>query len=586
MKIFKKLYHLLSTQERKKAGLLLIMIIIMSLLDMLGVASILPFMTVLANPGLIETNIVLNIMFKISSEFGVETNQEFLFTLGILVFILLIVSLAFKALTNYAQNLFVSMREHSIGKRLVEGYLHQPYSWFLNHHSADLGKTILSEVAQVVGNGLYPVIDVISKSIITIAIMTLLFFIDPKLTLVVCLSFGSTYLLTFYIVQKLLKQIGKDRLNNNQLRFLAVSEAFGATKEVKAGGLEEVFIKKFSDSTQIYARTNVLSQVIAILPRYIFEAVAFGGILLILLYTKAQTGDFINSLPIISLYAFAGYRLMPAFQQIYSALTQLAFVSPSIDKLNNDLKELKVHEKNQDQVDIIFNKAIKLNKIYYNYPNTSRTSLNNVKLTIPARSTVGIIGQTGCGKTTMVDIILGLLEPMKGTLEVDEKIITRKNVRSWQRSIGYVPQSIFLSDDTVAANIAFGVDTKNIDLEAVKKASKIANLHEFVKDELPKQYQTKIGENGVRLSGGQRQRIGVARALYHNPKVLIFDEATSALDSQTEKLIMGAINNLKGDITIILIAHRLDSLKNCDNIYLLDKGELKGQRSFEDLAKN
>jgi ABC-type multidrug transport system fused ATPase/permease subunit len=314
--------------------------------------------------------------------------------------------------------------------------------------------------------------------------------------------------------------------------------------------------------------------------------VAFGGILLILLYTKAQTGDFINSLPIISLYAFAGYRLMPAFQQIYSALTQLAFVSPSIDKLNNDLKELKVHEKNQDQVAITFNKAIKLNKIYYNYPNTSRTSLNNVKLTIPARSTVGIIGQTGCGKTTMVDIILGLLEPMKGTLEVDEKIITRKNVRSWQRSIGYVPQSIFLSDDTVAANIAFGVDTKNIDLEAVKKASKIANLHEFVKDELPKQYQTKIGENGVRLSGGQRQRIGVARALYHNPKVLIFDEATSALDSQTEKLIMGAINNLKGDITIILIAHRLDSLKNCDNIYLLDKGELKGQRSFEDLAKN
>ena len=586
MKIFKKLYHLLSTQERMKAGLLLIMIIIMSLLDMLGVVSILPFMTVLANPGLIETNIVLNIMFKISSEFGVETNQEFLFTLGILVFILLIVSLAFKALTNYAQNLFVSMREHSIGKRLVEGYLHQPYSWFLNHHSADLGKTILSEVGQVVGNGLYPAIDIISKSIITIAIITLLFFIDPKLTLVICLLFGSTYLLTFYIVQKLLKRIGNKRLNNNQLRFLAVSEAFSATKEIKAGGLEEVFIKKFSDSTQIYARTNVLSQAIAILPRYIFEAVAFGGILLILLYTKAQTGDFINSLPIISLYAFAGYRLMPAFQQIYSALTQLAFVSPSIDKLNNDLKKLKVHEKNQDQVAITFNKEIKLNKIFYNYPNTSRTSLNYVSLTIPSRSTVGIIGQTGCGKTTMVDIILGLLEPVKGTLEVDEKIITRKNVRSWQRSIGYVPQSIFLSDDTVAANIAFGVDTKNIDLEAVEKASKIANLHGFVKDELPEQYQTKIGENGVRLSGGQRQRIGVARALYHNPKVLIFDEATSALDSQTEKLIMGAINNLKGDITIILIAHRLDSLKNCDNIYLLDKGELKGQRSFEDLAKN
>jgi len=287
-----------------------------------------------------------------------------------------------------------------------------------------------------------------------------------------------------------------------------------------------------------------------------------------------QTNNFSNSLPIISLYVYAGYRLMPAVQQIYLSFAKLAFVGPSLDNLNEDIKNLKLFNKNQDQGILSLNKTITLKNIYYNYPNSSRTALKNINLSIPVKSTVGLIGVTGSGKTTIVDIILGLLEAQKGTLEIDGQVITEKNSRSWQRSIGYVPQHIYLADETVEANIAFGVEPKNINKESVEKASKIANLHEFVIEELPKQYETTIGERGVRLSGGQRQRIGIARALYHNPKVLVLDEATSALDNQTEKAVMDAINNLNKDMTTILIAHRLNTVKNCDTIFQLENGKL------------
>ena len=235
---------------------------------------------------------------------------------------------------------------------------------------------------------------------------------------------------------------------------------------------------------------------------------------------------------------------------------------------------------------MLLNKSITLKNIYYNYPNVSRTALSGINLSIPVKTTIGLVGATGCGKTTTVDIILGLLEPQRGTLEVDGKIIKNNNSRAWQRSIGYVPQNIYLSDDTIAANIAFGIDPRDINKEKIEKCSKIANLHEFVINELPKQYQTTIGERGIRLSGGQRQRIGIARALYHNPQVLILDEATSALDNQTEEAVMDAVNNLSKNITIILIAHRLSTVKKCDQIFLLEKGKLKNQGTFDELIKN
>ena len=587
MQTFKKILFLLTPRERKSASLLLLMILIMALLDVIGVASILPFMAVLTNPSLIETNLILNAMFEASNIFGVKNNQQFLFFLGVSVFLLLIFSLIFKALTIYVQTRFIQMRLHSISKRLFSAYLHQPFSWFLSRHSANLGKTILSEVQRVIGSGISPLIDLISKAIVIIALLTLLILADPKLAFVVGLLFGGSYGLIFYFVKIYLKKIGIEQLKSNQSRFLLVNDAFGAAREVKVLGLEQIYIKLFSKSAQAHASTKTLSNVIAQIPRFILEAIAFGGILLMILYQMTQSGSFINSLPIISLYVLAGYRLMPAFQNVYTSLTQLTFVGPSLDKLHDDLKNLEIFKENEKAIGLIkLNNKITLNNIYYNYPNTSRTALKEISLSIAAKSTVGFVGATGSGKTTIIDIILGLLEAQKGTLEVDGEIITKQNSRSWQRSIGFVPQHIFLSDNTIAENIAFGIEPKDINQEMVEKASKIANLHNFVMDELPKQYKTTIGERGVRLSGGQRQRIGIARALYGNPQILILDEATSALDNQTEKFVMDAINNLNKHITIIIVAHRLTTVKNCDTIFLLDKGQLKNKGTFEELIKN
>ena len=583
MQNFKKLFYILSYKERRDAFLLLIMIIITALLDTIGVASILPFITVITDPDLIETNVFLKTIFVNSNRFGVETEQEFLFFLGTLMFVILNTSLSFKAVTNYLQILFVRMREFTIGKRLIEGYLCQPYSWFLSRHSADLGKNILSEVATVITGGMGSIIDLIAKSILVIVLLIFLIIINPQLTLVVGLSLAITYLLVYYFVRNFLNRIGENRLKNNQLRFTAVSEAFGAIKEVKAGGLEEIYVKSFSNSAKIFAKTQASSQVVAQLPRFILESLAFGGILLLILYYISKTGNLNNSLPIISLYVFAGYRLLPAFQQIYSSFTRLTFAGPAIDKLLNEINNLKPENKNQSLDLITFDKKICLSHIHYNYPNSSRNALTDISFIIPAKSTVGLIGKTGCGKTTTVDIILGLLKPQIGTLEVDGKIITEHNTRAWQQLIGYVPQHIYLSDDTLMANIAFGVEYKNINKDMVKKVSKIANLHQFVTNELPDEYHTVIGERGVRLSGGQRQRIGLARALYHNPKLLILDEATSALDNKTEREVMESIDKLSKDLTTIVIAHRLDTIKKCDKIFLLEKGTIKNEVKFKEL---
>ena len=583
MQTLKKLFYILTPHERKRAIFLLIMISIMALLDMIGVASILPFMAVLTNPSLIETNLILNSMFQTSSIFGVESNQQFLFVLGIFVFVLLVISLVFKALTTYAQVRFAQMREYTIGKRLMEGYLYQPYSWFLNQHSADVGKNVLAEVSIVISKGITPLIELISKGMVTIAIIILLLLADPKLSLIVGFSISISYIIIYYLIRNYLSRIGNKRLENNRIRFLSISEAFGATKEVKVAGLEQTYIKLFSDSSKICAKSLASSQMIAQLPRFFLEAIAFGGIMITVLFMTAKSGSFISSAPIISLYVFAGYRLMPAVQMIYASLTKLTFVGPSLDKLSDELKNLKpINEKYRNGV-LSLKQSISLKNVDYSYPNSSRTALKNINLNIPAKSIVGLVGSTGSGKTTTVDIILGLLEVQNGTLEIDGKVITKQNLRSWQRSVGYVPQHIYLSDNTVASNIAFGVEPKDINQNLVEKASKIADLHNFVTKELPNQYQTTIGERGVRLSGGQRQRIGIARALYHNPQVIILDEATSALDYQTEKAVMDAVNKLSKNITIILIAHRLNTVKRCDKIFLLEKGELINEGTFEEL---
>ena len=586
MKPLKKLFDLLSPPERKQAGLLSVMMLVVALLDMLSVASIMPFMAVLANPGLLQSNEFLAWFYQHASAVGISGPEQFLLVLGVLVFVVLLSSLAFKALTAYAQTRFSLMREYSICRRLVEGYLQQPYSWFLSRHSADLGQTILSEVNMVMGQALTPVMQLVAQSAVMVALVALLLLVDPALALTVGVVLGAAYSIVFKLMAGFLARTGGERVEANRGRYRAVSEAFGAAKEVKVGGLEKVYVKRFAAPARRYAKHQASAQVVGQLPGFALEALAFGGMILLVLVLMTRSGSFASVLPIIALYAFAGYRMMPALHVIYSALTQLRYAGAALDTLHAEFMGLQAPVAEQGAVAAMaLRQAITLNSVHYSYPNASEPTLRGVSLTIHAHSVVGLVGATGSGKTTTVDVILGLLETQHGMLTVDGTVIDASNRRQWQRAIGYVPQHIYLADDTVTANIALGVEDDAIDHAAVERAARIANLHSFVSTELPLGYATCVGERGVRLSGGQRQRIGIARALYRNPQVLILDEATSALDTLTEQAVMDAVHNLGNKITIVLIAHRLSTVRQCDQIFMLDKGQVQAQGTYAELVE-
>ena len=582
METIKKLSAILTLQERKQAILLLGMVLVMALIDIIGVASIMPFMSVLTNPQLIETNVYLNTFY---TALNLDDHQQFQFILGLMVFALLVISLAVNALTTYLQLRFTMMREYSVSKRLIEGYLHQPYTWFLSRNSADLGKTLLSEINHVISHCAIPITNIIAQGVVAASLLLLLVLVDPILALSVGFVFGVTYLLIFKFTMSYLATIGRDRLIVNKQRYNAVSEAFGAAKEVKVGGLEQIFVNRFAVPAENYAKYEASAHLISQIPRFALEAIAFGGLILIILYLMYKSNNFATVLPIVSLYAFAGYRLLPAMQKIYAAITLLRYAGSSLNNLYEELINLEPYTISTDSTITPLKESINLNNISFSYPNMSEMTLKNINLTIAARTNIGLVGSSGSGKTTIVDLILGLLEAQQGTLEIDGQAIVKNNRRAWQRSVGYVPQQIYLSDDTIAANIAFGVSSEDINHESVERAAKIANLHDFVINSLSSGYQTTIGERGVRLSGGQRQRIGIARALYFNPQVLILDEATSALDNLTEEAVMEAVHNLKNKITVIMIAHRLSTVKECNTIFFLEKGEIKGKGDFETLIK-
>ena len=359
----------------------------------------------------------------------------------------------------------------------------------------------------------------------------------------------------------------------------------GGVKEVKVGGLEHGYLRRYERASERYSRRRTTQQVIGTVPRDFLEIVAIGGMLLVILVLLLRNdGDLAAALPVIALYAFAGLRLLPVIQHFYGAMVQLRTGRPALDALYADLTEEATGPDLVEPPPMPLQRAIELDRVSFAYPNAERRALTEITLAIPAQTTVGFVGRTGAGKSTIVDVILGLLEPQQGALRVDGTLIDRTNVRAWQRAVGYVPQQIFLADESVAANIAFGLPPERIDRAAVERAARMAMLHDFVVEELPRGYDTPIGERGGRLSGGQRQRIGIARALALDPAVLVLDEATSALDNLTEKAVMDAVKNLAHRKTIIMIAHRLTTVKDCDLVVRMEGGRIEAMGRFEEVA--
>lgn len=586
LRILKNVLSLLTGRERRQLTWLSLAIVAMGLVEVVGIASLMPFMAVVGNPEMVESNQWLNWIYK---AWGFSSSNRFLIFLGFIALCVIVISNAFKAAITYFELWFVHFTAYNLSRRMFYRYLTQPYTFFLNQNTQLLGKNLLHEVTQFIASVLKPIIEIFSKGIIVLFIFALLLFVDPLLAALIVTVLGGAYFFLYLIVQRKLARLGEERFTSNAQKFKATSEALVGIKELKILGRESAFFEKFSSHAKLLVENVTSHQAISQIPRFLLESLTFGGILLIVLYFLIIKGDVGQTLPVLALYAFAGYRLMPALQAIFAAVTSIRFNLSVVDALQQDLAGVTEVPAVWTQTAVSalpFRETIQLEGIAFAYPGVAEPVIRNLNLAIGKDSRVGFVGHTGSGKTTTVDIILGLLQPQKGGISIDGVRLTTENLPRWQRNIGYVPQAIFLCDDTVAGNIAFGALPEEIDIAAVERAAKIANLHDFVVAELPQGYATDIGERGLRLSGGQRQRIGIARALYHNPDVLIMDEATSALDGITEEAVIQAIQNLAGQKTIITIAHRLTTLRDCDVIYVMDKGQVIEQGTYTELTRS
>jgi len=585
---YKKIRDLLDHRERRQVLLLFLMMVIMGLLEVVSVSLIFPFMVILSNPESIKTKWYLSFLFQ---KLGFESSNNFLIFFGIVLLLGTIGSITFRAFTIWSITRFSHMHKFTLSQRLLCGYLHQPYSWFLDRHSADLGKSILSEVNHVITTTLMPALQLVAQAVLAVLLICFLMIINPIIALTCAIGLGSAYTLVSYAVRNYAYRTGAERMRTNREQFQIAHEALVGIKDVKIFGLEETLIERFRNPACLFARNNANCVTVAQMPRFALEAIAFGGMLIIILVLFKMEGGLSSTIPIITLFAFAAYRLLPALQSIYNNYTMIRYGKSSFNALHHDLTEItdqsakRVKATGSSSERLPLRSNLELRHICYSYPHAKKNTLEDLCLKIPANSTVALVGASGAGKTTIADVILGLLTPQKGEILVDGKIVTESKVRAWQRSIGYVAQQIFLMDDTIAGNIAFGIPESERDMEEIERAAVAAGLHNFVLQELPGGYQTMVGEEGIKLSGGQRQRIGIARALYRNPDVLIMDEATNALDNLTEQSVMEAIYNLSPSKTIILIAHRLSTIKNCDQVFFIVSGHLQHQGTFQTLIK-
>ena len=579
--LLKKVISILDNKEKRFFYYLSFAFFFVAIIETFGVVLIIPFIEIASNPEIINSNYQLNL---INDFFQFSNTNSFILFLGISYFFYLIFSQAFKAVIMYLQLRYTFSLESSISKRLLESYLRQTYSWFLDKHSGDMGKGILSEVAETIHYSLTPLLGMISQLFLTTLLIILIVLVNPLVALITLLFLLLLNLLIFNKVKNWIKLIGINKVKHNQRRYKTVVEAFGAIKEIKLSGIEKIYSNKFSSAANDFSTANSNVQIVSILPKYLLEALSFGFLILFILYNLSLGNNLTEVLPILSMFAFAALRLIPAFQQIFSSLNKINFSTKGLDDILyrlNENKDLKISKKTNNSLQI--KNKIEINNLNFVYPNSNRIALNKINLSIQSGKKIGIVGSTGSGKTTLIDILLGLLKPTNGEISLDGNKISKLGLREWQNSISYVPQNIFLSDKTIAENIAFGLSLEELDIERVKEVCKIASLHNFITEELEQNYFTEVGERGIRLSGGQRQRIGIARALYNNPSLLVLDEATSALDNLTEKVIIESIANHSKNITTIIIAHRLNTIKNCDCIYYLDKGEIKSYGTYEEL---
>jgi len=563
----KKIWALLTPPERKKALVMLGLVILMALAETAGVLSIAPFLSVLGRPEMVHENPLLQRAFVAS---GATGTRQFVLMLGLASMATVVLSSAYKTTTLHMLNRFVHLERHSLSSRLLSRYLHQPYEFFLERNSSALAKNVLSEVDQLLFELIQPLSQLIAQGAVVAAMALLIFTYDPATALYIVAVLGLLYSAIYGLARKRLARIGQERQAANAQRYQACNEAIGGIKDVKVTHSATAYLSQFERASRLFSRHTATNDTLSQSPLYLVEATGYSLLIVVALVLLLRSNDVAHVIPALGLYGFAAYRMLPAAQIMYRGFAKLRFSSSALDNIHHDLALPEEAQVTPAEA-LVPRREIRLQGVRFAYPLApDKPVLDGFDLVIPANTTVGIAGRSGTGKSTLMDLLLGLLHPQSGALMVDGTLVEATNAAAWQRAIGYVPQHIFLSDASVAENIAFGVSRERIDMQAVERAARAAQIHDFVMNELPQGYGTDVGDRGIRLSGGQRQRIGIARALYRDPPVLFLDEATSALDVQTEEALNEAIGRLSGSKTIVVIAHKEASLRGCQKVVNID----------------
>ncbi|WP_334134874.1 ABC transporter ATP-binding protein [Acinetobacter schindleri] len=562
----KQLWQILSPLDKRKVIYVFILVMGMAFIESAGVISIMPFLAVLSNPDVVESNSYIKQLYDFT---GAANKQNFILYLGLLSLFVVICSTVFKIVTQYAVNRFASLQRHYFSTRLLKTYLQQNYEFFIQRNSATLAKNILSEVDQLIWTMILPALTLMSYGVVLLSMVGILLLYDPLMAISTAFVLGLFYASIYMLVRKKLTQIGQEFTQANKERYQTCQEALAGIKDVMINNAEHGYIKQFEESSRVFARHIATRETLGQVPLNVIETVGYGCLIGLAMLLVVSGKVVSHILPVLGLYGFAAYRMLPAAQNMYRAISQIKFSEQVLSVLKPEFAlekdELKHIEKDSTQY-LKFENSIRLENINFAYPNRMESPiLNNFSLEVKKNASLGIIGKSGSGKSTLMDIMLGLLFPQQGKVYIDDVELTADNITQWRDLVGYVPQNIYLADKSIAENIAFGVAKIDIDLKRVEFVARQAQIDDFIQSQLPLGYHTLVGERGVMLSGGQRQRIGIARALYKNPQVLFMDEATSALDTETEQAVNEAIQNLNGKMTMVIIAHRESAVAGCEN---------------------
>lgn len=570
--MLQRIWRLLDGSERRQLMKLVPLVLLTASFELIGVSAVIPFVTLLADPNAV---FALPVVGPWIEAIGVEDTTALLRYVGVGLALAVLTANALLMLTRYRQYQFAAQLNYTFSSRLLGHYLAQPYAFTLSRNSSSLTNTVIQQVKRVtqsIGTG----VNLLTAGVTILALLVLLIALDPLLALMSFGVLGVLYGVLFLLSRRYLTRTSRELVAIGAARINAVKEALGGFKDLKVSGRERAALRHYQVPARREASIRATVTAISTLPRYALEAIAVGGMVIIASLMAGREGAFASTLPLLGAYVFGALRLMPAMQSFFGAFATLRNALGAIETLEADLAEAR--ETSDTLADVpptpTFERSIALHGVSFNYPAGDGSVLRSIDIEIAKGRSLGIVGRSGSGKTTLVNVLLGLLEPSEGRIEVDGVTVAVDERRSYRRIFGYVPQEVFLVDDTIRRNVALAVPDEEIDNEAVRWACAQAQLDKFIQHELPAGYDTVVGERGMRLSGGERQRIGIARALYHQPPVLVFDEATSALDVHTERRVFQALEAIARERTLVIIAHRLDTVASADHVIVLEEGRV------------